>query len=47
MREKAAAKSGAKPAEPTAAAAAAAGRPATPPAPKDGKQPIYVGYAKE
>jgi hypothetical protein len=44
MREKAAAKSGAKPAEPAAAAAA---RPATPPAPKDGKQPIYVGYAKE
>ncbi|KAF6254441.1 hypothetical protein COO60DRAFT_1541035 [Scenedesmus sp. NREL 46B-D3] len=44
MREKAAAKLGAPSAAPAAAAAA---RPASPPAPKDGKQPIYVGYAKD
>jgi hypothetical protein len=45
MREKAAAKSATKAA--AAAATAAAARAASPPAPKDGKQPIYVGYAKE
>lgn len=44
MREQAAAKTGAKAA---AAPAPAAARPASPPAPKDGKAPIYVGYAKD